>query len=428
MKLLLTLSCSLVLLATVQAATAHNPVVLLPGLAGSVLEAKLNRAEVPKWYCSKEHDWEVEWLSLKAASRPDCLLDELTVQYDPETKSYHNKEGIQIRPYDFGGLGGIYSIDPDLPGFTATYKPIIDKLTDAGYKENEDLFGAPYDFRLAGDGLEQTGHFDMMRDLIEHAVKKNNGRQAVIVAHSMGSLVSLYFITRQSADWRFTYLKGLVAISAPWEGSITALKGSVSGDNFDIPKVPHDLLRPIQSTAPAAPWLFPTPDIWQDKVVVETQGGDKYTTKDIERMLRDLHLEQQAEVYEVTRGLIYPVPLLDLRVYCLFGYGVETDESYLYNVDHFNASAPPEPTRTQHGDGDGTVNLASLQACTKLGPQAVIKTYKGAEHTEILTNDAAVADLLDILTEDFKVMPAFLRRFWGSLPYISTFRSRGQFE
>jgi len=73
----------------------------------------------------------------------------------------------------------------------------------------------------------------------------------------------------------------------------------------------------------------------------------------------------QAEVYGVTRGLTYPVPLLDLRVYCLFGYGVDTDEGYLYNVDHFNASAPPAPTRTQQGDGDGTVNLASLQACTK---------------------------------------------------------------
>ena len=50
-------------------------------------------------------------------------------------------------------MGGIYSIDPDLPNWSATYKPIIDKLKDAGYKENEDLFGAPYDFRLAGDGL-----------------------------------------------------------------------------------------------------------------------------------------------------------------------------------------------------------------------------------------------------------------------------------
>ena len=66
---------------------------------------------------------------------------------------------------------------------------------------------------------------------------------------------------------------------------------------MDIPKVPHDLLRPIQSTAPAGPWLFPTPDIWQDQVVVETQGGDQYTTRDIEQMLRDLHLLQQVSRY-----------------------------------------------------------------------------------------------------------------------------------
>ena len=73
----------------------------------------------------------------------------------------------------------------------------------------------------------------------------------------------------------------------------------------------------------------------------------------------------QADVYEVTRSLTYPVPLLDLKVYCLYGYGVDTDEGYLYNVDHFNASAPPAPIKTKRGDGDGTVNLASLQACSK---------------------------------------------------------------
>ena len=60
--------------------------------------------------------------------------------------------------------------------------------------------------------------------------------------------------------------------------------------------MPPKILRPIQSTAPAAPWLFPTPDIWQDQVVVETNGGDRYTTKDIERMLRDLDLKQQVVI------------------------------------------------------------------------------------------------------------------------------------
>ena len=70
-------------------------------------------------------------------------------------------------------------------------------------------------------------------------------------------------------------------------------------------------------------------------------------------------------MYEVTRGLTYPVPLLDLPVYCLYGHGVQTDEGYMYGVDHFSDSVPPAPNKTQHGDGDGTVNLASLQACTK---------------------------------------------------------------
>lgn len=58
---------------------------------------------------------------------------------------------------------------------------------------------------------------------------------------------------------------------------------------------------------------------------------------------------------------------------------------------------------------------ASSLLC-RLGPQVVIKTYKGAEHTEILKNDEAVADLLDILTEDFAKVPGFSSRIWRLLP------------
>ena len=61
-------------------------------------------------------------------------------------------------------------------------------------------------------------------------------------------------------------------------------------------------------------------------------------------------------------------------------------------------------------------SLASLLC--RLGPQVVVKTYKGAEHTEILGNDEAVADLLDILTEDFSKMPGFLQRIWKLLPAL----------
>lgn len=55
---------------------------------------------------------------------------------------------------------------------------------------------------------------------------------------SIGLLYPLY------VGCRFTYLKGLVAISAPWEGSITALKGKslISSHRTCIPAV---LLRAI---------------------------------------------------------------------------------------------------------------------------------------------------------------------------------------
>ena len=56
------------------------------GLAGSVLEERLNRTNTPHWYCAKEvDDWQTVWLSLQSASRLDCLIDELQVFYDEST-------------------------------------------------------------------------------------------------------------------------------------------------------------------------------------------------------------------------------------------------------------------------------------------------------------------------------------------------------
>lgn len=40
------------------------------------------------------------------------------------------------------------------------------------------------------------------------------------------------------------------------DGAVSALKGQVSGDPFDLP-LPHSLIRPVQKTSPSGPWLFP---------------------------------------------------------------------------------------------------------------------------------------------------------------------------
>ena len=71
---------------------------------------------------------------------------------------YYNQTGVEIRAYQFGNLTGVASLDPALPSVSGTYEKLIDGLEAAGYAAGQDLFGAPYDFRLAADGLEQV-HF-----------------------------------------------------------------------------------------------------------------------------------------------------------------------------------------------------------------------------------------------------------------------------
>ena len=58
------------------------------GLAGSVLETKLHNAVVDHAWCPQNANWTVEWVTLSAAARPDCLLSDLSIFYDPTSGRY----------------------------------------------------------------------------------------------------------------------------------------------------------------------------------------------------------------------------------------------------------------------------------------------------------------------------------------------------
>ena len=73
--------------------------------------------------------------------------------------------------------------------------------------------------------------------LIEHAVAANGDQPATLVAHSLGCLVSLYFLARREPAWLERHVGALVAISAPWAGAVSGLKG----DQLDTPGNVHVL-------------------------------------------------------------------------------------------------------------------------------------------------------------------------------------------
>lgn len=166
---------------------------------------------------------------------------------------YCDAEGVTIRPHNFGGLSGVASLDPADPKLTATYHPLIESLKAMGYTERETLWGAPYDWRLAGDGLAQRGVADDMQSLIEEAKSAAGGERVVLVAHSMGNLVLSHFFGLWGRAWVLEHVRHVVAVSAPFGGSVDALKGPISGDNFDL-KFPRSLLHPVQGVSPSAAW------------------------------------------------------------------------------------------------------------------------------------------------------------------------------
>ena len=77
----------------------------------------------------------------------------------------------------------------------------------------------------------------------------------------------------------------------------------------------------------------------------------------------DKGLHAQAAVLPKVIQLTKPLKPLAIPVFCLYGTGVPTEDGYFYNTPHFSSHAPDAPASVSHGDGDGTVNIQSLEAC-----------------------------------------------------------------
>ena len=56
------------------------------GLAGSALEAKVDRTDTPAWYCTRRaNGYKRVWFSFSEAIKPSYLLKELALFYDEST-------------------------------------------------------------------------------------------------------------------------------------------------------------------------------------------------------------------------------------------------------------------------------------------------------------------------------------------------------
>ena len=84
------------LLALVGYATSYqHPVVMIPGLAGSVIKMKLKNGPAPVITCSKNADWYTAWVDPTELIPPqeNCLLARFGFTFDKYTGTYHDLPG-----------------------------------------------------------------------------------------------------------------------------------------------------------------------------------------------------------------------------------------------------------------------------------------------------------------------------------------------
>lgn len=97
------------------------------------------------------------------------------------------------------------------------YKSTIDYYTNNGYTEGKDFFVCPYDWRRGVDQISDGTLNETLDKCVDKALAANlNATKVNILAHSMGGLVSRYYISDPARSQR---IQRLVTLGTPYLGA-----------------------------------------------------------------------------------------------------------------------------------------------------------------------------------------------------------------
>jgi lysophospholipase-3 len=278
--------------------------------------------------------------------------------------------------------------------------------SEFGYKIGENLFLAPYDWRLAGDSHARSsngvgGFYKSLKQLIEQEVQQTR-QQAVVISHSLGCPTMLFFFQNYVSEaWRRKFISSWVAMSGPFLGSSMQANAYLGGYTFGLPHwlIPHDYARPTQVNASSGTWLSPHPMAFGDLPIVTTPLQN-YTAAELPQLL-DKTGNKQA--LALMRKLSSDFSALQtkpsgLHVEHWYSNGVKTAEGFTYDkeISHgFNEA----PVSTRYGDGDGIVNLRSLQAVERFWGQGTLtRVFPNVSHFGMLSDARVLGNLTSFLS------------------------------
>ncbi|KNC54108.1 group XV phospholipase A2 [Thecamonas trahens ATCC 50062] len=356
------------------ASEAHAPVLVIPGLGGSQLNATLAKPHTVHVYCTKNQGSHLQWLKISSlvASR-DCFFDNIRLVYDDVDNVYYDSPGVTITPVGYGTMDGVNSLDNEF-GFrsiTTYMAKLTAAFTAAGYPE----------------------WFSATMDMIEEMYTEANGTQVHILGHSMGGAMGSYLLANADPAWKAKYVASFIPMGAPLGGAPGVLKALISGASVGMTFFNISLVKPHDFAVAIRNWHAAVADC----IVTDASTGVCYGLNNISRLFVDANATSTAQIYSQTLLLDLGTAPPGVPVHCLIGNSVETEVAFSYP-----SGLGQQPAATTTMDGDGTVPGTSLRVCGQWGARqsapVELRTFDKAEHGAMPGNPEILDYLLQIVT------------------------------
>lgn len=291
------------------------------------------------------------------------MLEQMSLLYDPILNDFRNQPGVETRVPDFGSSYGFTAKD-DVGHDVFCLLKLREELEAQGYRDTDTLFGAPYDIRHAPPSPGQpsqvySDYFARVKDLVQHASKKNENKPVILVGHSFGARAALDFVNSTPLSWRKKFIKHMVLISpTPPTGFVQVVTNLLSGPEvIVVPTVKRLGLRLMWRTFASSLSSVPSPLVFGYESLVVTKHRN-YSAYDYTDFLTVLGFSTDVVKRVLPTKLKVDAPMVPTTY--LTGASIQTPNQVMFWECNFDVV--PEYV---YGDGDKVVNLVSVLAFAK---------------------------------------------------------------
>jgi Lecithin:cholesterol acyltransferase len=324
------------------------------------------------------------------------------VTRDPKTgiiTGFSGYDAKDIVPLDVGGTSGIKDLVGEFDLLNAReqkrlqdmfhyryFHDMCESLYRAGYKDRQNLFGFPYDFRLVLDPRYRLTMFHDFKYWIEHAAMLND-KSVTIVTHSLGAIMLKWFLIGMTESWRNSYVHRILSIGAPVGGAANAVKVLLYGDHY-VPlfhRLFHDELRMVSGIIMCLPNKY---GFSKDDVLVESENGPPITRASYAELAKtNVGFEIWRDLYEPHLDALMNTEV-GVRSDVILTTSVGTQHKY--KSKDWRKHYPHDAMVTY---GDGIVPYQSLLAAKRMFDGSRLHIINGSSHTDLIS-DPRVIDIL----------------------------------